>query len=532
MAKQTNKWRWLIWAALALVVAVGGWWFVVQRNRTTAQETAANEVETAVVFIGDLAASATASGQVEARRTASLAVNTPGVVEQVHVRVGDSVQPGDVLVRLESGGLTLAVTQAEQAVAIAQANLDGLLAPPFATDVASAEATLASAQANLDTLLAGPSPADMALYEANLRSSQASLASASAQLQTVQDSVTQSQLLAAQSALLSAQINQQNAQDRNDDFANEATDEALVSANQALAAAQATYDALLAGPGSGDLGAAQANVGAAAARLDSAEANFALNTQAATDAQLAQARQQIAQAQATLAKLVAGATTEQITQAELSLRQAELNLAAAQESLDKATVVAPFAGLVTAVHVSEGEYATGVAVELVDNSSLELVLSVDEVDIGQLEVGQSAEITLETWPDTALNAAIDAIAPSADQDSSGLITYEVHLGLNQGDLPVLLGMTANARLITANREGVLLLPNGAITTDRQTGASTVTLLHRRSDGLPETETVTVTIGLRDSQYTQIIDGLAEGDEVLLGTLTIPERTFNGPFRRG
>lgn len=532
MAKQTNKWRWLIWAALALVVAMGGWWFVVQRNRTTAQETAANEVETAVVFIGDLAASATASGQVEARRTASLAVNTPGVVEQVHVRVGDSVQPGDVLVRLESGGLTLAVTQAEQAVAIAQANLDGLLAPPFATDVASAEATLASAQANLDTLLAGPSPADMALYEANLRSSQASLASASAQLQTVQDSVTQSQLLAAQSALLSAQINQQNAQDRNDDFANEATDEALVSANQALAAAQATYDALLAGPGSGDLGAAQANVGAAAARLDSAEANFALNTQAATDAQLAQARQQIAQAQATLAKLVAGATTEQITQAELSLRQAELNLAAAQESLDKATVVAPFAGLVTAVHVSEGEYATGVAVELVDNSSLELVLSVDEVDIGQLEVGQPAEITLETWPDTALNAAIDAIAPSADQDSSGLITYEVHLGLNQGDLPVLLGMTANARLITANREGVLLLPNGAITTDRQTGASTVTLLHRRSDGLPETETVTVTIGLRDSQYTQIIDGLAEGDEVLLGTLTIPERTFNGPFRRG
>ncbi|MCA9968456.1 MAG: hypothetical protein KC423_29630, partial [Anaerolineales bacterium] len=94
------------------------------------------------------------------------------------------------------------------------------------------------------------------------------------------------------------------------------------------------------------------------------------------------------------------------------------------------------------------------------------------------------------------------------------------------------GMTANARLITANREGVLLLPNGAITTDRQTGISTVNLLHRRSDGPPETETVTVAIGLRDSQYTQIIDGLSEGDEVLLGTLTIPVRTFNGPFGRG
>ena len=532
MAKRTKTRRWLVWVALVVVLALGGWWFVVQRNQMAAQETAVNEVETAVVFIGDLEASATASGQVEARRTASLAISSPGVVEQVHVRVGDSVQSGDVLVRLETDGLTLAVTQAEQAVAIAQANLDGLLTPPFATDVASAEAALASAQANLDTLLAGPSPADMALYEANLRSSQASLASASAQLQTVQDSVTQSQLLAAQSALISAQIAQADAQDRNADFANAATDEALVSANQALAAAQATYDALLTGPGSGDLGAAQANVGAAAARLDSAQANFALNTQAATDAQLAQARQQLAQAQATLANLQDGATTEQITQAQLSVQQAELNLAAAQESLAKATVVAPFAGLVTAVNVSEGEYATGVVVELVDNSSLELVLSVDEVDVGQLNVGQPAELTLETWPNTTLNATIDGIAPNASQDSSGLITYEVHLGLEQGDLPVLLGMTANARLITANREGVLLLPNGAITTDRQTGISTVNLLHRRSDGLPETETVTVTLGLHDSQYTQIIDGLAEGDEVLLGTLTIPVRTFNGPFRRG
>lgn len=531
MAKQTKRWRWVGWVALVVLIAVGGWWFVVQRNQAAAQETAVNDIKTAVVAIGDLSSSATASGQIEARHTASLAVKSPGKVEQVHVRVGDSVQVGDVLVRLETEALTLAVTQAEQAQAIAQANLDGLLAPPFATDVASAEAALASAQAKLDDLLAGPSPADMALYEANLRSSQASLSAASAQLQTVQDSISQSQLLAAQSALLSAQLSQQNAQERNEELANEATHEALLSANKALATAQATYDALLAGPGSGDLGAAQANVGAAAARLDSAEANFALNTQATTDAQMAQARQQIAQAQATLAKLVGGATAEQITQAELSLRQAELDLAAARESLAEATVVAPFAGLVTAVNVSEGEYATGVVVELVDNSSLELVLSVDEVDIGQLSVGQPAEITLETWPDTMLEAAIDAIAPNASQDSSGLITYEVHLGLNQGDLPVLLGMTANARLITANREGVLLLPNSAIITDRQTGVSTVTRLHRTSDGPPETETVPVTIGLRDSQYTQIIDGLAEGDEVALGTLTVPVRTFNGPFGR-
>jgi HlyD family secretion protein len=521
---------WIVAGVVVVVLAVGGYLFM--RNRAVAQVDTTDQVETAVAFIGDLAASATASGQVEASQSASLAVDSPGIVEQVHVRLGDTVQPGDVLVRLETDSLALAVTQAEQSLAIAQASLDGLVAEPFASDVASAEAALASAQASLDGLLAGPSEAEMAQYQANLRASQASLSSASAQLQAVQDSVSQSQLLAAQSALISAQIAQANAQDRNEELTNAATDEALVSANQTLAAAQATYDALLAGPGTGDLGAAQASLGAAAARLDSAQANFALNTQAATDVQVAQARQQIAQAQASLANLVDGPTEAERTQAELAVRQAELTLAAAQESLDKATVVAPFAGLVTAVNVSEGEYATGVVIELVNSSSLEVVLSVDEVDIGQLALGQPAEITLEPWPDEVVQTAVGAIAPSASQDSSGLITYEVHLGLAQGDLPVLLGMTANAKLFTAKRDGVLLVPSGAVKTDRQTGSSTVNLVQRTADGQLQTETVPVTIGLGDGTNTQIIDGLAEGDEVLLGTLQISQGGGGGPFGRG
>ena len=72
MAKRTKTRRWLVWVALVVVLALGGWWFVVQRNQMAAQETAVNEVETAVVFIGDLEASATASGQVEGGMTQAL----------------------------------------------------------------------------------------------------------------------------------------------------------------------------------------------------------------------------------------------------------------------------------------------------------------------------------------------------------------------------------------------------------------------------------------------------------------------------
>jgi multidrug efflux pump subunit AcrA (membrane-fusion protein) len=69
-------------------------------------------------------------------------------------------------------------------------------------------------------------------------------------------------------------------------------------------------------------------------------------------------------------------------------------------------------------------------------------------------------------------------------------------------------MTANADLVTAERKDVLLVPNRAITADRETGTYYV----NRIDG-EHTEQVQVTIGLRDSQYTEIISGLQEGDSV-------------------
>lgn len=521
---------WIIAGVVVLLLAAGGFFFFRNRQAPTAADNAENEINTAIAFIGDLSGSATASGQVEASRAASLGVSSSGKVTQVHVRVGDTVAEGDVLIRLETDNLELSVAQAEQSLLIAHANLMSLQLEPYAADVVRAETAVASAQANLDDLLAGPSVADMALYEANLRSAEASLASASAQLQNVRNSVAQSDVLAAQSALISAQIRQENAQEVNEDFANEATHDALVAANQALAAAQASYDALVAGPAAGELGAAQASLGAASARLDSSEANFALNTRAATEVQIAQAQQQLAQAQASLANLQEGPTSEEITKAEAEIKQAELSLADAQESLAKATVVSPFAGIITAVHVSEGELASGIVVELIDTSSFEVILSVDEVDIGQISIGQVADLTLETWPDETLASTVTAVAPSASEDSSGLITYDVHLGLGEVDLPILLGMTANASLVTFETDGILLVPNAAITEDRNAGIYSVNIITGEVEGIPQTETVNVAIGQRDSEYTQIIDGLSEGDEVLIGELEISEGGF-GPFGR-
>jgi multidrug efflux pump subunit AcrA (membrane-fusion protein) len=71
-------------------------------------------------------------------------------------------------------------------------------------------------------------------------------------------------------------------------------------------------------------------------------------------------------------------------------------------------------------------------------------------------------------------------------------------------------MTANADLLTAERTDVLLVPNRAITADRETDTYYVDRID--GDQIEQTEVV---IGLRDSQYTEIVEGLQEGDEVSL-----------------
>ena len=93
-------------------------------------------------------------------------------------------------------------------------------------------------------------------------------------------------------------------------------------------------------------------------------------------------------------------------------------------------------------------------------------------------------------------------------------------------MPLLVGMTADANLITANREGILLVLNQAINVDRDAGTYSVNLVQTDAAGNQITEEVEVTLGLRDGDYTQITGGLQAGDQVMVGN-AIPVQQF-GP----
>ncbi len=554
MSNETNnsnnrKWLWIGGGILAVLIMIGALMFF---NNRDAEPEQAGTGDIVTVTSGDLAASATASGQIEAQQAAQLALSASGEVAEIPVEVGDEVTFGQELLQLDSAELERNVAAAEQALASAEANLANLLAPPSDADLTAARANVTSAQAAYDDLVEGPTESDLAAADANLRAAQANVWAASEQLEAAQQGATEAEIASAQADLIAAQGEQQQTQELYDNLLKcydfdlpdgsekticpgwgnpeEITRYNLQTANANLEVAQATLNALTAGPDADELAVAQANLAASVARRDAAQANYDLLALGATDTQLATSRVNLANAQITLDRLEDGPTDEQIALTEAQVEQARISLERAQNQLTNATLTAPFDGVVTAIYVNEGELANGIVMEMVNPDTLEVILEVDEVDIGDLAVGQAATLTLESWPDEEIPGEIVAIAPEATADNSALVTYEVSVALGETELPIRVGMTANANLTTAETSDVLLLPNNAINANLNAGTYTVNLITTDDNGNQVVEEVEITIGLRDDIYTQITSGLSEGDQVMVGNTT-PNQTF-GPAGDG
>lgn len=543
-----RKYKW-VWVVGAIIIVSGLVAFFLTQSRS-ADATVNSEIgDTAVAFIGDLAQSATATGQVKAQRDAVLSLAGTGVVEKVAVAVGSAVERGDVLVQLETAALERDVASAELDVAIAKADLAKLMDGPSAAELAAAQSTVISAEAKLEKLLDGPSIEEIAASEAAMKAAQANVWSASGNLQA-NNSVSDADILAAEKALKVAQDAWQDVHNIwviladckvNESGIHECTPkenssrmdsitQQVQAASADVAIKQAQLDDLL-NPSASSVSSSLASVSSASAQYDAAAARHEALLAGASDSDIAAARADLASARASLDGLTAGPSTSDLKIYETRLAQAETGLQEARNALADAVLVAPFDGIITSVHVAVGENTSGQAVELLDSNNLEVILAVDEIDIGQLAVGQPAIVTMETWPNEEIASEITAIASSSSASDSGIVTYDVHLALKDTDLPILVGMTANADLITGIGEDVLLVPNAAITADRENGTYSVNIVRANSDGSITVRPAEVTIGLKDKDYTQITSGLIEDDTVILGKFEAPTQTF-GPGGNG
>ncbi len=509
-----------VWIALVAIIALIGAGYYFQADilslingltgATSAQTPEGfdpNSAMTTTVRPASEATGVSAAGNIELSSQRPVVLQVGGIVTQVAVEVGDEVDVGDLLLALDTTDLERAVAQAELSLAEAQTQVDEMLEPADASEIASAQALLMSAQQYLAEVEAGPGEAELAAAEANL-------AAAKATYQDLLNGPSEAELVQLSADLEKALITLQQAQADYDrvayqgDVAASSQAAALQEATIDYESAKAAYETSVEPASQAELQEAVANIQSAQEELDDLYAQ-------PTEADLAEAQAEVAEAQAELDDVLNGSSDAERQSAEISLKQAELSLEEVQIELAQAQLYAPIAGTVLSVDVEEvgaqAEAGTS-AVTLADLTALELTVNVAEVDIGDIYLDQQVEITVDALPDYVLNGAVARIAPSSESES-GVVNYPVTIQLTDTNLAgVRPGMTAVAEILSEETADSWLVPTSAV---REINGENVVMIFR--DGQPTPITVTTQGSQGEWMVVQSAE-LQEGDEAM-GTVT-------------
>ena len=136
----------------------------------------------------------------------------------------------------------------------------------------------------------------------------------------------------------------------------------------------------------------------------------------------------------------------------------------------------------------------------------EIAVSVDELDIRSLAVGQSVSVTFDALPGQGVEGEITAIDPTGENDG-GSTKYSVTVSVPRSE-DMLTGMTASVRRAVEARDDTVVIPAAALNEDAS-GVFVYTGYDKRSDEL--TDPVYVTTGLSDGEYVEILSGISDGD---------------------
>lgn len=635
---------------LAVVIVVVGFAIFGNGNASPGDEGQVVEVKR-----GNLETTVSASGSVVAPHQAKLSFESAGTVSELSVEVGDRVQKGQVLARLEISSLERAVATAEANLRTAQLNLEKAQNLYDEKDFAQARAALAQAEANLESAQFDLKEAREPYDDADWAQARADLASALVALQKAQEPYTADELAQARASVETAQASLIAEQEALDQFPQDqvAAQAKVVSAQEALAAAELKLEATiqaqartvkdrentladvkkayqdllishysitlpeetiyqdprevlsvetvpdaidrawkaavkarddlevarsqeeeavttaqnnltkarealrkakesletLAGPSSQELGkrsfqlkAAQLSLeeaqdklarisgtdpqeakrraqelASAQAKLEKAQAGLAEieagpdpQEVAMKEAQVRAAQDALAQAQAELADMKAGPDPVDIELKEIQVTNAEIALAGAREKLEKATIIAPFDGLVASVNnkVRDVVVAGAAIIQFIDPGEFEVEAIVDELDVYQVRPGQAVQVSLDAIPQATLAGEVKALSPVAQRET-GVISYKVTISLQPPeDFTLKDGLTASTEIVVASRLNVLLVPSRAVSRSGEDS-----LVQVMVNGQPQ-ERIVIT-GISSEGQTEILSGLSEGERVLV-----------------
>jgi HlyD family secretion protein len=234
---------------------------------------------------------------------------------------------------------------------------------------------------------------------------------------------------------------------------------------------------------------------------------------------------------------------------EATIQQRQAALEGAQVNLDYTDIVSPVDGIVVSRNVDVGQTVAAsfqtptLFLIAKDLTKMQVDTNVSESDIGRVKVGERAAFTVEAYPKKIFEGRVTEVrqAPITVQN---VVTYDAVIGVDNPELQLLPGMTANAKIVTDERDGVLRVPvqalrfephglpaaGGGATRDARGGARLWVLKEGRPVALQ------VKVGLEDGTWAEITGGgLAPGDavitdEVAASSGTGARRPARTPFR--
>lgn len=232
-------------------------------------------------------------------------------------------------------------------------------------------------------------------------------------------------------------------------------------------------------------------------------------------------------------------------QAQATLQIQQASLETAQVNLDHCTINSPIKGIVISRSVDVGEtVAASLNAPVLftianDLAKMQIDASVAEGDVGELQSGQAVNFSVDAYPYRTFHGVVSQVRNSP-VTVQNVVTYDTVISVNNDDLKLKPGMTANVAIVLAHRSNVLKIPNAALRfrppdspkklvpvvpgtpppgaqasphphAARRDATHTVYIL---PPGSTKPEPVQVHLGISDGIYTEIIDGLHDGDIVV------------------
>jgi HlyD family secretion protein len=227
-------------------------------------------------------------------------------------------------------------------------------------------------------------------------------------------------------------------------------------------------------------------------------------------------------------------------QASIAQRQAQLD--AAEVNLGYTDIVSPVDGVVVSRNVTMGQTVAAsfqtptMFLIATDLSKMQVDTSVSESDIGEVRVGNKARFTVEAFPNRTFGGIVTQVR-QAPQTVQNVVTYDVVVTADNAQLLLKPGMTATVRIITAERDGVLRVPDQAFrfvpgglagNPAQEADRGRVWLLR---DGKPAA--MAVVAGVDDDSYSEIVSGeIAAGDRVIVSERAGQSDAAPAPNRGG